>query len=279
MNKGFVGPELLANLPWGTLAAMFAFALAFAWFKKVGWPMLAGRLGEAKVRRMNVELPVGEYTDVGEVTLALQDGTTTQIDHVVVSRFGVFVIETKMYDGWIFGSAKSKKWTQQLYNKKSQFQNPIRQNWRHVKALEETLGLPEKVFRSVVVFIGGAEFKTDMPEGVYKGSAYLHYIRSFKTEVLTPEAVSRAVAQLRRLQQRAPSSREHLKNLKARHATPRPKPESVVQARSAGIKRGVEHFCPKCGSKMAVRTNRQSGEKFFGCTAYPKCRGTAPYNE
>lgn len=42
---------------------------------------------------------------MNHVTLQLKDGTT-QIDHVLVSRFGVFVIETKDYKGWIFANAK-----------------------------------------------------------------------------------------------------------------------------------------------------------------------------
>jgi len=36
---------------------------------------------------------------------------TTQIDHIVVSRYGIFVIETKNYRGWIFGSEKQRDWT------------------------------------------------------------------------------------------------------------------------------------------------------------------------
>jgi restriction system protein len=34
--------------------------------------------------------------------------------------------------------------------------------------------------------------------------------------------------------------------------------------------------CPRCGSAMARRTNRTTGSPFWGCVAYPRCKGTAP---
>ncbi len=63
----------------------------------------------------------------------------TQLDHVVVSRFGVFVIETKNYRGWIFGSEKQPQWTQQIYRQKNRFQNPLHQNASSAKNVGETV--------------------------------------------------------------------------------------------------------------------------------------------
>src|SRR5512147_1006634 len=62
------------------------------------------------------------YHLLNHVTLRLDDGTT-QIDHILVSRFGVFVIETKDYKGWIFGNEKDPYWTQVLFHSKFKFQN------------------------------------------------------------------------------------------------------------------------------------------------------------
>lgn len=45
-----------------------------------------------------------DYHLMNHVTLQMNDGTT-QVDHILVSRFGVFVIETKDYKGWIFANA------------------------------------------------------------------------------------------------------------------------------------------------------------------------------
>lgn len=71
-------------------------------------------------------------------------GGTTQIDHLVLSRFGIFVIETKNMSGWVFGSADRAKWTQVQKRSKRQFQNPLRQNYAHVKAVQEILKVDPK---------------------------------------------------------------------------------------------------------------------------------------
>lgn len=39
-----------------------------------------------------------------------------------------------------------------------------------------------------------------------------------------------------------------------------------------------DYLCPDCGSPMKERTNRQNGNKFYGCTKYPDCRGTRDEN-
>ena len=70
-----------------------------------------------------------DYHLMNHVTLQLKDGTT-QVDHILVSRFGVFVIETKDYKGWIFADAKQANWTQVLFKLKFKLQNPIFQNSR-----------------------------------------------------------------------------------------------------------------------------------------------------
>ncbi|MGE8250861.1 MAG: restriction endonuclease, partial [Stenotrophomonas bentonitica] len=33
--------------------------------------------------------------------------------------------------------------------------------------------------------------------------------------------------------------------------------------------------CPRCGSTLVQRTNRRTGESFFGCSQFPRCRGSA----
>lgn len=146
---------------------------------------------------------------------------TTQIDHVVVSPFGIFVIETKNYRGWIFGSEKQAQWTQQIFRKKHKFQNPLHQNKLHVKALMLFLNLPEDHFQSVVLFIGNTEFKTDMPDNILNGGL-VRWIQSRNVPRIVASTVNQAVSQLRELDRatdRRSASREHLKALKARHGS------------------------------------------------------------
>lgn len=104
---------------------------------------------------------------INNVTLVNGQGTT-QIDHVLVVDTGIFVIENKHYDGWIFGEPQSRQWTQTIFRKKSRFQNPIHQNYGHVKALGALFNLPADNIHSVVVFTGNAEFKTNLGPNVIK---------------------------------------------------------------------------------------------------------------
>ena len=113
---------------------------------------------------------------IDDITLKMPDGSTTQIDHILLCQFGVFVIETKDYRGNIFGSADQKKWTQTLFSCNFTFQNPLRQNFRHVKAVQDILDfLPAEHIKSLVVFTDDSQFKTLMPENVI----HLNELRSY----------------------------------------------------------------------------------------------------
>lgn len=123
-------------------------------------------VGEEKVARLLQGLYPEYYKVFHDLYLPRPDGKgTTQVDHVVVSRFGIFVIETKYLGGWIFGDANRKMWTHSLYGHSTQFQNPLHQNRTHIGALERFLGLAESQFHSLVIFLEG-EFKTEMPVNV-----------------------------------------------------------------------------------------------------------------
>lgn len=68
--------------------------------------------------------------------------------------------------GWIFGSENQKFWTQNIYNQKHTFQNPLQQNYKHEKALEKLLNIAGSEMFSIVMFVGDATFKTEMPDNV-----------------------------------------------------------------------------------------------------------------
>lgn len=135
--------------------------------KFLGSANFKGWFGERMVCRGLNRLDHQLYRQFHDLYLPRPDGQgTTQIDHVVVSPFGIFVVETKNYKGWIFGSEKQAQWTQQIFKKKHRFQNPLRQNHLHVKALAQFLNIPGDPFHSLVFFIGENEFKTEMPDNV-----------------------------------------------------------------------------------------------------------------
>lgn len=224
-----------------------------------------GWLGEATLVLMKkICLSGSTYHDINNVTLQTLNGTT-QIDHIIVSRFGVFVIETKTMTGWIFGNAEQPTWTQNFRRSKFLFQNPLRQNFRHIKALEEMLDLPPHVFHSVVTFMSGdCKFKTEMPTNVVNGVPFA-YIKSKNDVLLTDAQVLQIIKTIRARMlpkgwlglSTSQTATTHLSSLKARHS-------SAIT-------------CSKCGSKMLVRTTKtgaNAGKQFLGCEKYPACRNT-----
>lgn len=222
-------------------------------------PWGKGYLGELFVRFMlRVRLDKSTYFSLHNVTLATPDGST-QIDHVIVSRFGVFAVETKNMRGWIFGSERQAEWTQKIYNRSFKFQNPLRQNYKHTKALEATLQVPPQSIHSVIVFVGDSTFKNEMPASVTHGAECVRFIRSFKTRLFSDTQVQDLRKQLKtgRLPPNRATHVAHVQQLKARHA-----PEN-------------QRKCPACGSALALRTAKSganAGKQFFGCSTFPKCK-------
>ena len=156
---------------------------------------------------------------LNHITLRLKDGTT-QVDHILVSRFGVFVIETKDYKGWIFADAKDRYWTQVLYRCKFRFQNPIRQNYKHICAVRELLDFLEPdAVHSVVVFTGEAVFKTDVPNGVFTLPEFLAYVESHRSEVMSVNRAQFCVGRLEatRLAITHTTDIDHVLELRRRH--------------------------------------------------------------
>ncbi len=200
------------------------------------------------------------YFPLNNLTLPTPNGTT-QIDHVVVSRYGIFVIEAKNIDGWIFGDEKSAQWSIVKFGRKFKMQNPLRQNFRHVKAIAGFLGVEENRLHSVVMFWGECEFKTEMPRNVMiKG--YTSYIKSFDALLFSDEEVLSITEALRTgaLPKTWATRRAHLASLHTRHSS--------------------TTTCPKCASPLVLRTAKSGpsvGTKFYGCSSYPKCRYTKPH--
>ncbi len=180
--------------------AILGLVLKASWFK--GW------FGELQVNLAARFFLNNDYHVVKNVTFPTEDGST-QIDHIIISPFGVFVVETKNMRGWIFGRERDRYWTQKLHKNHSQkFQNPLRQNYKHTKTLTELLGLPETKVKSLVVFVGGSTFKTTMPENVTKGFGYIRYLKGHNQRILTEveiEKIIKTIAQSRL----APSLKTH----------------------------------------------------------------------
>lgn len=79
-------------------------------------PQLKGYVGERRIQKLLKSL--GEDVKVyNDLYVPKKNGEMTQIDHVLLLPNGIFVIETKNYTGWIFGSEGQRNWTQTIYKK------------------------------------------------------------------------------------------------------------------------------------------------------------------
>jgi len=248
----------MLNQIYGTLWYLVPFFIILTVVKT---PWFKGLVGEFIVN-MSAKffLDKNIYHLVKNVTLPTEDGST-QIDHIVVSKYGVFVIETKNMKGWIFGSPHQKTWTQKIYKHSSKFQNPLHQNYKHVKTLESLLGLNEQQIHSLIVFVGDSTFKTEMPENVTYGQGYIQFIKSKQQPVLSEIEVREITGKIQsgRLTPSFKTNREHVAHVK-----------NIVAEKENS------KACPKCGGAMVMRETKKGvnvGKQFWGCSSFPKCRG------
>ena len=162
---------------------------------------IKGYVGELKsIFTKKMFLNSEGYHDFNNIIIQ-KGNASTQIDHIVVYKYGVFVVETKDMSGWIYGSEKDAYWTQSFPNqKKYPFQNPLRQNYGHIMSLSEYLGISPDKMISIVIFWGDCVLKTSMPENVIRGGiqGYTKYIKSHKAVVFTDEEVSVLCSQIRK---------------------------------------------------------------------------------
>lgn len=218
---------------------------------------LRGWFGEKKTT-FNMWLSIDKevYRRFHDVIIPAKNGTT-QIDHILVSPYGLFIIETKNKKGWIFGSGDQPKWTQSIYGKNYSFQNPLRQTFRQKKVLSEYLELHESTIHTVVFFVSDCKFKTRLPDNVIN-SRLGKYIKQFKDHVLTPQEINGIVGKLKKhVSESSLTTRDHARSLRKRHSS--------------------TTVCPKCGSNLVEKTARKgpnAGSKFLGCENYPRCRFT-----
>ncbi|MBM7072908.1 NERD domain-containing protein [Shewanella sp. 202IG2-18] len=245
------------DMVYGTLWYLIPFFIVItviksAWFK--------GVFGEWQVNLLiKLFLNKADYHLIKNVTLPTADGTT-QIDHIIVSKYGIFVVETKNMKGWIFGSASQKVWTQKIFKHTSKFQNPLHQNYKHVKTLQSCLGIVGDNVFSVIIFIRDSHFKTEMPDNVQYARGGIEYIKSKTSELLTESEISSCLERIEsgRLQPSFKTNSEHKKHVK----------EIMKQKVSTKT-------CSKCGSEMVRRKANKgmnAGNEFWGCASFPKCR-------
>lgn len=143
-----------------------------------------GLLGEQAVETELNKLPMKEYYLFYDTMLRHKNGKTAQIDFIVASRYGIFIIEVKNYRGRISKSKFKSYITQTTEKGEYLYPNPLNQNKWHESALQSVLGSEKGIF-SVVVFAGATSVQ--LGEGCIQLNQLVPYILSYQREVFTKD--------------------------------------------------------------------------------------------
>ena len=218
-----------------------------------------GKVGEKAVARRLKRLPEEEYKVINDLMLPTSYGTT-QLDHVVISRFGIFVIETKKYTGFIYGGENAERWTQNIWGKKYSMLNPIRQNNTHVKALGyhlKKLNIDCHI-HSIVAFAKRCNVTVNVTGNckIVNYNEVLPLIKRYQDSLITYDNIERIV--------------KYLEEVNITDKTARKKHNKQIHQQQHVRQQKIENgICPRCGGKIVYHNGKYG--PFLGCSNYPKC--------
>lgn len=203
-------------LPFVALIVLTALVLGIVIGRKI---LVHKSMGEALVANAIATNFHRPHVLLNNVTLTTEGGTT-QIDHILIADTGIFVIETKHYRGWIYGGPHQNQWTQTIFKNKSRFQNPIRQNYGHLKTVQSLFTLPDDNFFTVVVFTGDAEFKTDLGSDVIKLNQLTTWLTSERPVIFDERKMTYIVGriEMKRLRHSLETDEYHLNYVRQKAA-------------------------------------------------------------
>ncbi len=221
-------------------------------------PKIKGFIGEKTVSVILAKLNKDKYKVLNDIII--KNGyKTSQIDHLVVSNYGIFVIETKNYKGWIYGDEYKQYWTQVIYKRKEKLYNPIHQNYGHVKALKKLLINFENIkFIPIVVFSINADLKINVKSDVVYTTKLLKTIKNYNKEIINnkdKEEIYNIIL----------SSDINTKEIRKEHINTIKNKKNFKQDIKSDI-------CPKCGGNLVIRKGKYG--LFKGCSNYPRCKYT-----
>ena len=242
----FVG--LITN-PW------FVTLLILSILVDILYPKFRGFMGELWVKQELKKLPKDKYIVLNDI-MVKQNNNTHQMDHLIISQFGLFVVEMKNYYGLILGEEHKDKWIQYLGKKKSYFLNPIHQNYGHVKALEKLLNLDSKCFIPIVCFSNQAKLKIETKSSVVPLDYLVSTIKSYQNITIESslQVISNKIIELN-ITDKA-ERKSHVKKIRNKITEDNNKVDNMI--------------CPKCGGDLVVRNGKYGS--FIGCSNYPKCK-------
>ena len=196
-----------------------------------------------------------EYKIINNVMIKTNDEKTHQIDHIVVSKYGIFVIETKHLNATIEGNDYDKNWTYKLRKKTYYIKNPVHQNYGHVQALKEVLNIEEDKFIPLVCITSAARLKINSNE-VIRYYELVNRIKNYNIiKIDNEEEIYNKINSLNiKDKQERKQHIRYAKDIKEQNETDN------------------RNKCPLCGAYLVGRTGKNG--PFTGCSNYPKCKYT-----
>lgn len=295
---------LLEN--WKIIVSFLAgFALAAvpvriaAWWRR-GAALRKGRLGEKMVSKQLGRLPGREFIILNDLMLPASNGRTSQIDHVVISTRGIYVVETKSHAGRISGQETSQYWQQHLSSQTRSFYNPLLQNKSHLRALRRLLPKADKsLFSAATVFTEAWRLDIKADDIIIERSLLpdRHIRRTLIPAERRPRRWWMPWRREVRLDEHTFVCRLEDLNAELRRRprvigrrSLRPIADAIIAGNIAGRSQRKEHtalvrsasqsssekiakgVCPRCGGQLTVRESDRG--PFAACTRYPGCRFT-----
>jgi hypothetical protein len=104
-------------------------------------------------------------------------GGLTRIDHAILTAGGIICIQTKHYNGMIFGGQDEPQWTNVDGTARRRFLNPLIQNEGRTRALQNVV--PDVPVANLVIFTGAVDFPTPPPKNVIRVATIDSYIEKF----------------------------------------------------------------------------------------------------
>jgi hypothetical protein len=220
-------------------------------------PKIKGYFGEKSVAFFLSSLDESKYKVINNIMLQVES-KTTQIYHVIVSNYGIFVIETKNYKGWITGNEFDDYWKQTIYKRKERLYNPIKQNYGHIQALKELLSEFNDInYISIVAFTTKADIKVTSKTDVVYTINLAKTIKKYDNKTIADSVKDKIYSRLISLNIDSKDNRKA--HVEAIHKSVLEKSKKVNNA-----------ICPKCGGEIVSRNGKYG--QFRGCSNFPKCR-------
>jgi len=162
-------------------------------FAYVGSPRFRGTMGEDRVHRLlTAALPRSQYTILRGIVIP-SGGGTRRIPILVISQFGVFVIQPVHRPGRITGARAQDLWSQRKWGRLHRFDNPMHQNELNVQALERLLDRPGVWFHPLVIFSSESYFTGTSPEDVIPAEKLIPLIKRRGQKLMEPEVCSQVL--------------------------------------------------------------------------------------